>query len=115
MTAQDQDITGYFAGDSLTIQITVTDSSGNALDLSGASIEWVLTETHDRTRLIEKTTENGGISITDAANGVFEIYVQPQDTADLTGDFDHEAEVTDAGGNVVTVTSGIISIEPSEV
>ena len=115
MTAEKQNITGYYSGNSLKLAITVKDPSGAVVDLSGASIRWALTETYDQTVLVRKSTADGGIVITDAENGTFEINVDPQDTDDLSGEYDHECEVTDSGGNVVTVTTGTIEITPSEV
>jgi len=51
-----------------------------------------------------------GIVITDAVNGKFQVTLDPDDTADLDGNFIYEAEVTDSVGDKQTVAQGDIII-----
>lgn len=113
MTKENQNIENYYAGDSLVLDVTVTDQSGAAKDLTGASIEWGLFPRGSDTAVLTKTTTGGGVAVTGA--GVFEVTVDPGDTTGLEGLHYHEAEVTDGAGAVSTVTVGYIEIEKSRV
>lgn len=63
-----------------------------------------------------KSTADGGVSITDAANGKFTVTLAPADTKTLAvGTYYHEAEVTDSLGNVSTVTVGKVTLIASGV
>lgn len=113
MTSKNQDIDGYYAGDTLQITITVQDDAGNALDLTGATVEWVLVSAGERETVLSKDSASGGIALTDAANGEIRITIDPADTESLKGLYRHEAEVTDASGNTSTVTVGDFEINGS--
>lgn len=114
MTRTNQDFT-IQKGDDETLEITVGDGSGGSKDLSGASIDWGLRKYPDGQDLISKSVSGGGITITDEPGGVFEVDLDPSDTNSLeidgrSGDFYHEAVVTDSAGNVSTVTTGTATI-----
>lgn len=97
------------AGDSLTLKITATvKSTGAAMDLTGAAIKW----TANLTTPVSKTV-GSGITITNAAGGLFEIAI---DAGDLTevGDFAHQCQVT-IGGVVSTVMEGTVRIKTDYV
>lgn len=110
MTRTEQNIDAYHAGDSLTISVTVYDGDGNTLDITGADFEWVLVDRATDTTLLTKSTGGGGISITDATNGEFEISIDSADTQDMDpGYYEHEAEMDD-GSTVATVLTGSFGI-----
>lgn len=115
MTERDQDFT-YDGGDDLNIDITVTDGpngTGDPVNLTGATIYWwLLDDPADTTALVEKSTTGGGITITDAANGVFRVNLDPADAASLNGRYHHKAKVQDSGGDKTTVTTGEVKIHP---
>lgn len=115
MTALNQNFSMY-AGDSKKVIITVTDDNNNALDLFGASVKWALKRS-SRTDEREIYKEiNKGIKIDNPTNGELTIDLLPSDTALLTpGTYYHECEVTDANGNVSTITVGYITISKSGV
>lgn len=102
------------AGDTKKINITVTDT-GSAVDLTGASIKWALKRSVSASSTDVFKTTSSGISITDATHGKFQITLNPSDTLALKGTYYHESEVTDASGNVSTVCSGNVVINPSGV
>jgi hypothetical protein len=112
MTATNQTVRNYQAGDDVRLEVTVTDEDGSAVDLSGATVVWGLARrpTADAA-LVEKSTDTGGITITDAASGEFAIEVEATDTEGLEGTFYHEAELTDSGGSVSTVLTGQFVID----
>ena len=104
MTKRNQDI-NMFAGDTKDILVTMT------TDLSGATIKWALKKRLNGTQYIYKTTSSG-ITV---SGSTFTIRLDVADTSDLSGGYYHEAEVTDALGNVSTVMTGSAKIEPSGV
>lgn len=91
-------------------------------DISGASIVWILTRlttalTADLDslssddKLIEKTTNGGGVSITDGPNGVFQVTIDDSDTATLVPDlYRIIARVTLSGGSVVPLESYTVEV-----
>lgn len=98
------------AGDSRDIVVTVTDSQGGAVDLTGAAIAWQLARSADAASPAVFKSLGTGISITDGPNGVFTVTLDSADTEGLTGLYYHEAEVTDTAGNRSTVLSGVATI-----
>ena len=108
----DQDF-NMFAGDTKTIQVTVTDANtGLAKDITNATISWALQQVYKT--IIEKSTTTGGIVITDAVNGVFQILLLPIDTEGFsTGFYTHQALVIDNNGTSEVVFTGTITISDS--
>jgi len=110
MTATDQNFTTW-SGDDKVLTVTVTDGSGTATNLTGATINYELQALPpDGVALLTKTTGGGGISITDAAAGTFEITIAAADTASLSGVYFHECQVVDSSGNVSTIFTGRVNI-----
>jgi hypothetical protein len=96
-----------YDGDSLLIDVTITDEQGAALDISGAVFRWRLV---GASQSVAKSTDNG-ITITNAQQGGVEIRLEPADTSGLSGVFQHELEMTDSQGNVSTVLRDKITIQ----
>lgn len=107
MTLENQDVTGYYAGDTLRLDVSVTDDADQVVNLTGATIEWKLIDY--KTVLLSKST-SAGISITDPLNGEFRVNINGSETQDLQGTYRHEARVTDSTGNVSTVFVGSFSV-----
>ncbi|HMN10729.1 MAG TPA: BppU family phage baseplate upper protein [Bellilinea sp.] len=111
MTSENQNFEMY-SGDTHHLDITVKNSNGMPVDLTGASITWAL---YDQAGTIQVTkTSESGISLTDPANGVFRVTLSPIDTDTLAGKYRHEAEITDVLGQVGTVTRGTATIKPDK-
>lgn len=109
-----QDISNHHQGDALDINVTVEDESGTAVDLTGASAEWLLKENagdSDTNALLTKSTSGGGVEITDAANGQLVIHIETGDTGSLTGQKHHRLRVTDSSSDRVTVFTGTFTVE----
>lgn len=105
-------ISEYHAGDALNINVPVFDDAGARVDITGASAEWFLTTLEDRTtRLVEKTVANGGIELTNPANGELVIRIATGDTAALNGAHHHRCRLTDSAGRRATIFVGTIDIE----
>jgi hypothetical protein len=101
------------AGDSRDIVVTVTDSQGAAVDLTGAAVAWQLARSAGSAAAVVSKSLGAGIAITDGPNGVFTVTLDPADTESLTGLYYHEAEVTDAAGNRSTVLTGVATVIPT--
>ncbi len=114
MTKQAQNIEIY-AGDTANIQVTTFDgdSNGARKNIAGSVISWVLYDPDATGVMLTKTTDDA-ITITDGLNGAFTIALVPAATKKLTpGSYRHEAEVTDASGNVSTAMTGDFIIKES--
>lgn len=98
------------AGDHKTLVITVKDADGVAVNIASATIKWQCARSLGKASNISKATGGSGITITDAANGVFTVTLNPSDTNSLVGNFIHEAEVTSSGGTISTVLQGTMKI-----
>lgn len=117
MTAQNQDFTTYI-GDSCQPVVTVkrNNGSGTAIDVSTVQeIVWVASRDATSGPVLTKRKSLGGIKfVTDGKNGEIEIDILPADTAQLTGYYLQRVVITDAAGNVSTVTIGrmLVGIGP---
>lgn len=104
-----------YVGESKIYPVTVTDR-GAVLKLTGnASAKWVMKKSVlDPHVDVLKDTSNGGIVITDADNGIFEIRLNATDTRNLQpGHYYHEAKVIDSAGHESPVLIGTINLLPS--
>lgn len=103
-----------------TLEFTAKNAAGAAIDLTSATIKWSMKETEDEeaAALISKATGGSGITITSAANGVFEVEIEDTDTEDLdVGTYVHEATITLSGGRIISLTdidgdAGYIELMP---
>jgi len=95
------------AGDSKTLDITVTNDAGAAVDLTGASVVWNAARRPYGTAVISKAG-----SITDAPAGKFLVLLEPADTASLEGSFYQAATITGSDGSVSTLFLGALLISP---
>ena len=111
--AQDVDM---IAGDTLNLNVTIYDAiTGANKSIANSAIKWVLYDESTDTAALNKTLASG-ISITNGLMGQCTIALTPANTVSLTpGVYYHEVEVTDETGNVSTVLTGHITINPSRV
>jgi len=103
-----------YAGDTNNILITVTNlETGEVKDLTGSDIEWVLYDPNLDETLITKIVGSG---ITILPSGIMLIELDPEDTLDIlpANWYVHEAEVTDTGGVISTVTTGYVKVKRSK-
>jgi len=97
-----------YSGDSKTLAITITDKSGSAVDLTGATVKYAIAGSATATtKLVSKQT--GGAGITTALN-VATVTIDPADTEAIAGIFYQEIETTDINGYVSTSMVGTITI-----
>ena len=109
MTMINQNFT-LFSGDTKYLHVDLTDSNGEAVDLTGMAIKWGVKKNVRTATIFLKTTPTG-IDIPDPLNGRFTVKIHPLDTATLSGVFYHEAQITDVEGNVSTVLTGTMTVE----
>lgn len=97
-----------YRGDNRTLEVRVTDSADQPVDLTGASIRFTVRKGVDKEVLIEKTSSDPAqAKITDATGGVLEVYLVPADTKKLKpGGYVFDVEVTLSNGKVYTVVFG---------
>jgi hypothetical protein len=107
MASVAQDFTMH-SGDTKDITVAVVDGDGNDVALAGCSITWSMARKLGEAAAVTKTTAAGDIAI---AGNDFSFTLDAADTADLSGTYYHEAQVTDAGGDIATVTVGTIVID----
>lgn len=113
MTKRNQDFT-MVEGDHKTPRFAITDNAGSPNTITGATpISWVLAATPGGTALVTKTLALGQIAIVDkdGTDDAIEVTLLPVDTQGLgEGNYHHEAQVTDASGNVSTIARGTVTI-----
>lgn len=106
----------FHAGDDEIIGVHVTvdgTPTGAAVDLTGASITWILQRSiTDASPVLTRSTGGGGVTITAPTNGDFEIALTDVETDPLSGGYYHRATVTDAGGDVSSVVEGVATVSP---
>lgn len=85
-----------FASERKVLQFTVTDSAGAAVNITGWTLEWVLSNEPGGTALLTKTTASG-ITITNGAGGVFTVTLAAADLALNPGVYYYRTWRTDSG------------------
>jgi hypothetical protein len=111
VAAINQDFVTY-RGDTVKPIFAVVDSSGNPVDISGATqIAWSCRLNLDGSPLISKTKTGGQIAfVNTGVDGKFQVTILPTDTQPLSGFYIHAAVITDSVGNVSTVEVGRIQV-----
>lgn len=85
------------------ITCTLTRADGTAVNLTAATIKFVIVDSYTFAVKVTKTTSSG-ITVSNAAGGVFVVTVDKEDIDDLLGGYLYEVVVTDSDGNVGTMT-----------
>jgi hypothetical protein len=102
------------AGNTKKMNVTITNAVGQAIDLTGVSLTWVLKRMVTSPITLEKTNASG-ITITDPKKGKCTIVLQPADTKNLSGNMYHELQLIDGLGDVSTPFVGNIYFEKSGI
>jgi len=103
-------------GDSKQIDVVMRDKANNLapFDLTGAVVHFTVKRTvheADIAVVITKNSTGGGITITNASQGAFSIFLTPGDTSITAMDYVFDIRVT-VGGNVFSETPGIFRVIP---
>jgi len=112
-TGQDVDM---IAGDTRNLNVIVYDeNNGGNKNIANATIKWVLYDEALEVVVLNKALASG-ITVTNGLLGQFTVALTPANTVSLTpGVYYHEVEITDETGNVSTVLTGHITINPTRV
>lgn len=101
------------AGATFSLVINVTDSSDNAIDLTGYTARTQFRENiDDDTTAFEATTANGKLVTTDAANGELTLTISDTETAAFNGPFVYDLEIESSGGVVDRIMEGQVYVSP---
>ena len=101
------------AGQDITLTISVTDSAGAAVDLTGASARFVLSTPNDRVTVLDSadSPQTATCAVTNEAGGVVTVTITAANSAALLGDYYYEIKVTDSAGAESVTNRGIITFE----
>ncbi len=95
-------------GEDRPLVVTITDASGNPIDIAGWSLAFYA-HAPGAQPFIVKTTGNGGIVLTDALVGQATIYLVDADTAGAApGNYDYSIQRTDAGFDAVLTLGNMV-------
>lgn len=96
----------FVKGESVERVITVLDSAGAVVNITGATPHFALGRRQGGAALVgtELSPANATASLTDAPNGVMTVTIDKTVTVNLLGSYYGEAWVDDASGNRVAVT-----------
>ncbi len=101
------------AGDDKTLVVSVRDTEGSPVDVTGATVRWRAARSANKTADIIKKTGGSGITLSDPTQGEITITLNAADTDSLKGTFYHECQVTFASGLLSTVVAGKMTILPA--
>ncbi len=95
------------------LNLAITDAAGAAVDLTGATVTFVLATPNDGTTELTLTTTSSpqGITITDASGGLVSVPLVDSDTDSLLGDYQYEVKITESDGSESITNRGIITFE----
>ena len=106
-----------FRGDGRDYEIAITDEDDAVVNIADARIWFTLKDDYDKTDAnaeFQLTTEDvSEIKITDAANGLAEIYIKNTHTKDLDGQsYYFDVQIKETGKEPRTVIRGSMKIKP---
>lgn len=101
-----------YQGDDVAPVFTVRDGSGAIVNISSVSnITWIARRNLQDAAVLTKTKAGGEITfVTDGTDGQFQVEIDAADTTALSGYYVHQASITDANGNITTVTVGRMQV-----
>lgn len=106
------------SGDTKRLNFTLLDGTGQPLDITDAAVRWQCSRYRNgkfsSTPALTKTVNNG-IEVTDEFNGLLTVFLYPEDTEEISGEFYHELQVTDASGDIATPFVGTFVVNKSLV
>ena len=107
LTAQDFSM---YSGDTKVLTVTVKTAAEVVVDLTGYTVKWKAVLSGLDTPLEKDNGGAGGVVITNAVSGIFEVTIDPADTSEVNGAFKYEAEITSGVGVVSTVAIGTMTV-----
>lgn len=100
-------------GDENSFAVTVRDSAGTVVNLTGlSSLTWVVTTGADDSVALISLSVGDGLTVTDAVNGLVTISIVESRTTSLAaGYYHHKMVAQDAAGVTQTVLRGTYHLE----
>jgi len=100
---------GWYLTEDKTLQFSVTDTAGNAVNITGWALDWTLYDSAGSAEV--NKTDGSGITITDGPNGVLEVQVDAADTSSsAAGAYTQVLKRTDVG-SVEVLAVGQVTIK----
>lgn len=100
-------------GDRQAFLVTLTDSSGGAIDLTGLSVTFTAKRRTTDPDAVFQKTELDGIDVDVGSGGTATVTVEPADTASLTSRaLFWDLQIDDGEGDIRTPLSGRLRITP---
>ena len=93
-----------YSGDSMQLNASIVDENNAPVDLTGATIKWVLA--NDTATVLSKSIGNG-ITITNAAQGQCAIAITSVDTQILSGSYTHAARLINGSESKIVFTGAV--------
>lgn len=104
----------FSEGETWVIDCVFLDAEGEALDITGATIEWRVAARPGQAPLVTATTSNGLIDITGATTGLATITVPyASHSSAVPATYLHEARVALSGGEVTVQFRGTLTVYDS--
>lgn len=99
----------FFRGDDETLDIEITDSDGNAVDISGYKF-WFTAKSNENDADADAEIGPTTGTITDAANGKAQISLTNSDTDIAVGSYSYDIQQKDASNKITTLVKGKLRI-----
>ncbi len=101
------------AGQDIDLNLTIQDSAGTTVDLTGATLRFVLTTPNNNGIVLDSDSSPQGATyaITSAADGEVTVSITDENMDGLLGDYYYEVKVTDSAGDEGVTNRGIITVE----
>ena len=100
-------------GQDATLTVTVTDTAGDAVDLTGASVRFVMGRNYTDSFAVDSNAspQSATATVSNGSGGIITVLISDTVMDDLIGDYLYEVKVTDASGNESVVTEGTITVK----
>lgn len=107
----------YAAGDDLTLEFTVTDADGDAVNITGFTAKFAMARRVGDTAVLstEDSPATATASLTSPASGIYTIAIDKDDTEDLRGTYYFESDVVDGSGDESTVARGYLTFKQTQL
>jgi len=100
-----------YQGDYRILEVTVLDETDAPRDVTGYLATWVVYKPTTKEIVLTKTV-GSGISV--LVGAVFDITLEPEDTINLLGQYNHECELLDNSSHPFTILTGYFKVFSSE-
>lgn len=101
----------YAQGDDLSLEFTVIDDDGNAVNITGATVRFQIFRRRGDTPVIdtEVSPATASVTLTTPASGIFTVDIDGDDTESLLGTYAFECVLIDTSSKESTPTRGWIT------